>query len=62
VRDGDRIETSAAAAAELYQILPFAGVSPDQADGRLVLLVRGRAAGFTTPVSDGDDVVIRYEP
>lgn len=61
VRDGDRIDTSGAQPAALYQILPYAGVSPRQADGRLVLLVRGRDAGFTTPVSDGDDVVIRYE-
>lgn len=62
VRNDDDIEARATQATALYQLLPYAGVSLDSvANGRLIILVRGEQAGFTTPISDGDDVVIRYE-
>jgi len=64
VHPGDEIEVESTGPVALYQILPYAGVSPESlaTSGRLVLQVRGQRAGFTTPVSDGDHVVIRYEP
>lgn len=63
ITDGDRIQVATTGPVALYQILPHAGVSMDgaAANGRLVLLVGGQQAGFTTPVSDGDEVIIRYE-
>lgn len=52
----------------LYRIIPYAGLGGDAfplerlRDGRrLELRVGGRPAGFTTPVTDGDDVVVTYE-
>lgn len=63
VANGDRIQVRPAGRASLYQILPYAGISTDDmtTNGKLVLLVRGQRAGFTTPVSDGDEITIRYE-
>lgn len=63
VRDGDRFNVAAAQSLSLYQILPYAGVNwdPTADSRRLMLQVRGQPAGFTTPVYDGDEVVVRYE-
>lgn len=63
VRDGDRFHVAPAEALSLYQILPYAGVNwdPTADSRRLTLLVRGKPAGFTTPVYDGDEVIVRYE-
>lgn len=63
VKPGDSIIVMNSGPAALYQILPHAGVTPEDAGagGRLVMQVQGRPAAFTTPVNDGDEVVIRYE-
>lgn len=63
VTDGDDIQVTTSDEVALYQILPHAGVSIESgtAYGRLVLLVGGQRAGFTTTVSEGDEVVIRYD-
>lgn len=62
---GDEIEVRRANSVPLFQILPYAGVTADMTTagerGRLLLLVSGKPAGFTTPIVAGDDVIIRYE-
>ncbi|MBO8141531.1 MAG: hypothetical protein H0Z37_05035 [Firmicutes bacterium] len=62
VEPGDRIEVRAESGVALYHILPHANLPGDAGPGRrLVLKVRGQEAGFTTPVRDGDDIVVAYE-
>ena len=64
VGDGDRLEVQPVQSLSLYELLPYAGISWEERirDGRrLVLEVRGEPADFTTSVSPGDVVAIRFE-
>lgn len=63
---GDRLQVKADGQLTLYQVLPYAGVQlsgegPLDHTKRLVLRVGQQEAGFTTPIKDGDQVIIRYE-
>lgn len=66
VAPGDRLQVKLDGQLTLYQVLPYAGVQlPGEGsvdhNKRLVLRVGEQEAGFTTPIKDGDRVIIRYE-
>ena len=68
VVEGARYTVQVEREVPLYRIIPYAGSGGDAnplerlRDGRrLELRVGGRPAGFTTPVADGDDVLVTYE-
>ncbi|MFO7311867.1 MAG: cell division FtsA domain-containing protein [Bacillota bacterium] len=60
--DGDRLEVAGPGTIPLYQLLPYAGIGHEAVSQgrRLLLQIGGHPAGYTEPVRDGDEVIIRF--
>lgn len=64
LHDGDELEVTAGDGVTLYQVLPYirtAGEEGLRSRRRVTFFVKGEPAGFTTPITAGDEIVIRYE-